>query len=89
GDVVDPSRNIVHFGNVLAEALREMPVCVLHTVTQADGSDFVILMMQVGGYKPATVTDFDIPKKYGLRQTIADTLGIGGIFSGLRTIPVL
>ncbi|MBY3032135.1 alpha-glucosidase/alpha-galactosidase [Rhizobium leguminosarum] len=53
------------------------------------GSDFVILMMQVGGYKPATVTDFDIPKKYGLRQTIADTLGIGGIFRGLRTIPVL
>ena len=54
-----------------------------------NGSDFVILMMQVGGYKPATVTDFDIPKKYGLRQTIADTLGIGGIFRGLRTIPVL
>ncbi len=53
------------------------------------GSDFVILMMQVGGYKPATVTDFKIPKKYGLRQTIADTLGIGGIFRGLRTIPVL
>ncbi|WP_283193671.1 alpha-glucosidase/alpha-galactosidase [Rhizobium sp. AN80A] len=53
------------------------------------GSDFVILMMQVGGYKPATVTDFDVPKKYGLRQTIADTLGIGGIFRGLRTIPVL
>ncbi|RXT30082.1 alpha-glucosidase/alpha-galactosidase [Rhizobium leguminosarum] len=53
------------------------------------GCDFVILMMQVGGYKPATVTDFDIPKKYGLRQTIADTLGIGGIFRGLRTIPVL
>ncbi|MBY5711649.1 alpha-glucosidase/alpha-galactosidase [Rhizobium leguminosarum] len=52
-------------------------------------SDFVILMMQVGGYKPATVTDFDIPKRYGLRQTIADTLGIGGIFRGLRTIPVL
>lgn len=53
------------------------------------GADFVILMMQVGGYKPATVTDFDIPKRYGLRQTIADTLGIGGIFRGLRTIPVL
>ena len=52
-------------------------------------ADFVILMMQVGGYKPATVTDFDIPKQYGLRQTIADTLGIGGIFRGLRTIPVL
>lgn len=53
------------------------------------GADFVILMMQVGGYKPATVTDFDVPKRYGLRQTIADTLGIGGIFRGLRTIPVL
>jgi alpha-galactosidase len=53
------------------------------------GADFVILMMQVGGYKPATVTDFDVPKTYGLRQTIADTLGIGGIFRGLRTIPVL
>ena len=46
-------------------------------------------MIQVGGYKPATVTDFEIPKKYGLRQTIADTLGIGGIMRGLRTIPVL
>ena len=53
------------------------------------GSDFVILMMQVGGYEPATVTDFDVPKQFGLRQTIADTLGIGGIFRGLRTIPVL
>ncbi len=52
-------------------------------------ADFVILMMQVGGYKPATVTDFEIPKKYGLRQTIADTLGIGGIFRALRTIPVV
>ena len=46
-------------------------------------------MIQVGGYKPATVIDFEIPKKYGLRQTIADTLGIGGIMRGLRTIPVL
>jgi len=45
--------------------------------------------MQVGGYRPATVADFEIPKKYGLRQTIADTLGVGGIFRGLRTIPVL
>jgi alpha-galactosidase len=46
-------------------------------------------MFQVGGYKPGTVIDFEIPKKYGLRQTIADTLGIGGIMRGLRTIPVL
>src|SRR6478735_3099929 len=53
------------------------------------GADFVILMMQVGGYKPATVTDFEVPKEFGLRQTIADTLGIGGIFRALRTIPVI
>ena len=54
-----------------------------------DGADYAITMIQVGGYKPGTVTDFEIPKKYGLRQTIADTLGIGGIMRGLRTIPVL
>ena len=54
-----------------------------------DGADFVINMIQVGGYKPATVTDFDIPRQYGLRQTIADTLGIGGIMRALRTVPVL
>ena len=54
-----------------------------------DGADYAISMIQVGGYKPATVTDFEIPKKYGLDQTIADTLGIGGIMRGLRTIPVL
>jgi alpha-galactosidase len=54
-----------------------------------DGADYVISMIQVAGYKPGTVIDFEIPKKYGLRQTIADTLGIGGIMRGLRTIPVL
>lgn len=53
------------------------------------GADYVICMIQVGGYEPATVTDFEIPRKYGLRQTIADTLGIGGIMRALRTIPVL
>ncbi len=53
------------------------------------GADFVINAIQVGGYEPSTVIDFDLPKKYGLRQTIADTLGIGGIFRALRTIPVL
>ena len=52
-------------------------------------ADFVITMIQVGGYHPATVIDFDIPKKYGLRQTIGDTLGVGGIMRGLRTVPVL
>ncbi len=52
-------------------------------------ADFVVNAIQVGGYDPCTITDFEIPKKYGLRQTIADTLGIGGIFRSLRTIPVL
>ena len=53
------------------------------------GADYVLCMIQVGGYRPSTVIDFEIPKKYGLRQTIGDTLGIGGIMRGLRTIPVL
>jgi len=52
-------------------------------------ADFVINAIQVGGYDPCTVIDFEIPKKYGLRQTIADTLGIGGIMRALRTIPVM
>jgi len=53
-----------------------------------EGADYAISMFQVGGYKPSTVIDFEIPKKYGIHQTIADTLGIGGIMRGLRTIPV-
>ncbi|HRF48848.1 MAG TPA: alpha-glucosidase/alpha-galactosidase [Anaerolineales bacterium] len=53
-----------------------------------DGADYAISMFQVGGYKPSTVIDFEIPRKYGVRQTIADTLGIGGIMRALRTIPV-
>lgn len=53
------------------------------------GADFVINAIQVGGYEPSTVIDFEIPKKYGLRQTIGDTLGIGGIMRALRTIPVM
>ena len=52
-------------------------------------ADFVIVMIQVGGYKPSTLIDFEIPAKYGLQQTIADTVGIGGIMRGLRTVPVL
>ena len=52
-------------------------------------ADFVVNAIQVGGYEPCTVTDFEIPKKYGIKQTIADTLGIGGIMRALRTIPVL
>ncbi len=53
------------------------------------GADFVVNAIQVGGYEPCTVTDFEVPEKYGLRQTIGDTLGIGGIFRALRTIPVM
>ena len=53
------------------------------------GADFVVVAFQIGGYRPCTVTDFEIPKSYGLRQTIADTLGIGGIMRGLRTVPHL
>jgi alpha-galactosidase len=53
-----------------------------------DGADYAISMFQVAGYKPGTEVDFEVPKKYGLRQTIADTLGIGGIMRGLRTINV-
>lgn len=53
------------------------------------GANFIVNAIQVGGYEPCTVTDFEIPKKYGLRQTIADTLGIGGIMRALRTIPVM
>lgn len=53
------------------------------------GAKYVINAIQVGGYDPCTITDFEIPKKYDLRQTIADTVGIGGIFRNLRTIPVM
>ncbi len=75
----------------VAETLHARPTITATTDRRAalEGADYAICMIQVGGYKPATVTDFEIPKKYGLRQTIADTLGIGGIMRGLRTIPVL
>ena len=54
-----------------------------------DGADFVVVCFQIGGYDPCTITDFEVPKRFGLRQTIADTLGIGGIMRGLRTVPHL
>src|SRR5574341_1061948 len=74
----------------MAERLGIQPVVEAKTDRRAalDGADYAIGMYQIGGYRPATVIDFEIPKKYGLRQTIADTLGIGGIMRGLRTIPV-
>ena len=75
----------------IADALSVSPTIVATTDRREAlaGADFVIVMIQVAGYKPGTVTDFEIPKKYGLRQTIADTLGVGGIMRGLRTVPVL
>ena len=54
-----------------------------------DGADFVVVAFQIGGYRPCTVTDFEVPRRHGLRQTIADTLGVGGIMRGLRTVPHL
>jgi len=75
----------------VADALDAHPAIEATTDRRAalDGADYAICMIQVGGYKPGTVTDFEIPKRYGLRQTIADTLGVGGIMRGLRTVPVL
>ena len=74
----------------VAEALGAHPKIekTLDARKALEGADYAISMFQVGLYKPCTVTDFEVPKKYGLRQTIADTLGIGGIMRGLRTIPV-
>ncbi len=75
----------------VAHALNATPTIEVTTDrrTALQDANYVICMIQVAGYKPGTVVDFEIPKKYGLRQTIADTLGIGGIMRGLRTIPVL
>src|SRR5436190_15135208 len=75
----------------VAEAL-DAPAKIVSTTDRRaalDGADYAINMIQVGGYEPATVIDFEVPKQFGLRQTIADTLGIGGSMPGLRTVPVL
>ncbi len=77
--------------DVIAKKLNASPNIKSYTDRKEAlvGSDFIQTTIQVGGYKPSTVIDFDIPKQFGLKQTIADTLGIGGIMRGLRTIPVL
>lgn len=77
--------------NKLVSTLRVPAKVETHTDRRAalDDADFVIVAFQIGGYEPSTVIDFDVPKKYGLRQTIADTLGVGGIMRGLRTVPHL
>jgi alpha-galactosidase len=90
---IDPGRlaTTEKVAQKLAKQMNVDPVIYATTDRRSafDGADYAINMIQVGGYKPATVTDFDLPKKYGLRQTIGDTLGIGGIMRALRTIPVL
>jgi len=75
----------------IAETLKVPARIEAHTDRRKalEGAAYAINMIQVGGYKPATVTDFEVPKRYGLRQTIADTSGVGGIMRALRTIPVL
>ncbi|MDE2126908.1 MAG: alpha-glucosidase/alpha-galactosidase [Armatimonadetes bacterium] len=77
--------------NKVASSLNAHPTISVTTNRRAaiEGADYVINMIQVAGYRPGTVIDFEIPARYGLRQTIADTLGIGGIMRALRTIPVM
>lgn len=90
---IDPER--LRVAEIVAQRVGETvgakPVITATTDRRAalDGADYAVNMIQVGGYRPSTVIDFALPKKYGLRQTIADTLGIGGIFRALRTIPVV
>ena len=76
---------------IIAKKMGSTPKISMHTNRRESllDADFVQTTIQVGGYKPSTVIDFEIPKKFGLKQTIADTLGIGGIMRSLRTIPVL
>ena len=84
---LETTENVAHR---IADMLDVNPTIETHLDRRAslDGADYAIGMFQVAGYEPGTVIDFEIPKKYGLRQTIADTLGIGGIMRALRTIPV-
>jgi len=93
---IDPVR--IEESRAILESIRktkggygkiECYVGVENRKTALKGADFVVNAIQVGGYEPCTVIDFEIPKKYGLRQTIADSLGIGGIMRALRTIPVM
>ena len=77
--------------NRVIETLGVNPTLTAHLDQREalDGADFVVTAIQVGGYDPCTITDFDVPKKYGLRQTIADSIGVGGIMRGIRTVPHL
>ncbi len=89
---INPDRLVVaeRMAQKVAAAVGAHPTITAHKTRKPalEGADYVINTIQVGGF-PATQIDFDIPKKYGLNQTIADTNGIGGIFRALRTMPVM
>jgi len=89
---IDPERLRIAeiMAHKVAEKLGAHPKISTYQDRKAalEGADYAINMIQVGGY-PSTLIDFEVPKRYGLQQTIADTLGIGGIFRALRTIPVM
>ncbi len=89
---INPDRleTTLKVGMGVAMSMGLNPTLEVHLDRRAalDGADYVIGMFQVGGYEPCTVTDFEVAKRFGLRQTIGDTLGIGGIMRALRTIPV-
>ena len=77
--------------NKLVSSLGVEATCSVHS-DQKEAlreANFVVVAFQIGGFEPCTITDFEIPKQFGLRQTIADTIGIGGIMRGLRTVPHL
>lgn len=90
---IDPDRlrTAERMTHKVAAALNAQPTVTAHADRRAavTDADYVINTIQVGGYRPSTVIDFDVPKRHGLRQTIADTLGIGGVMRALRTVPVL
>jgi alpha-galactosidase len=77
--------------NRLVEQLQ-VPARITATLDRRDalrGATVVFTLFQIGGYKPSTLVDFEVPRQFGLDQTIADTLGVGGIMRGLRTVPVM
>ncbi len=93
---IDPQRleesylMLTAISNNLGNKARIEKYCGVENRKEAlRGASYVVNAIQVGLYEPCTVIDFEVPKKFGLRQTIADTLGIGGIFRALRTIPVM
>jgi alpha-galactosidase len=85
---IDPER--LHTSEIVARRLGgEAVEATLDRRAALDGADYVVTSFQVGGLDPSTLIDFEVPKRFGLRQTIGDTLGVGGVMRGLRTIPVL